>query len=121
MTLAELEPQARLIMQRYEQPRAAALPLLWLVQENLGYITSEAEFWVGRQLGISVSHVCELVTFYTMFRQKPAGRSELRVCTSLPCRLRGARWATVMTVGLVAIIAIQAGAYWLGLVAGGLI
>lgn len=36
-------------------------------------------------------------------------------------RLRGARWATVMTVGLVAIIAIQAGAYWLGLVAGGLI
>lgn len=36
-------------------------------------------------------------------------------------RLRGATWATVMTVGFVAIIAIQAGAYWLGLVAGGLI
>lgn len=36
-------------------------------------------------------------------------------------RLRGAAWATVMIVGFVAIIAIQAGAYWLGLVAGGLI
>ena len=36
-------------------------------------------------------------------------------------RLRGATWATVMIVGFVAIIAIQAGAYWLGLVAGGLI
>jgi hypothetical protein len=36
-------------------------------------------------------------------------------------RLRGATWVTVMTVGFVAIIAIQAGAYWLGLVAGGLI
>jgi hypothetical protein len=36
-------------------------------------------------------------------------------------RLRGATWVTVMTVGLVAIIAIQAGAYWLGLAAGGLI
>jgi len=34
-------------------------------------------------------------------------------------RLRGMTWATVVTVGLVAIIAIQAGAYWLGLVAGG--
>jgi hypothetical protein len=34
-------------------------------------------------------------------------------------RLRGTTWATVVTVGLVAIIAIQAGAYWLGLVAGG--
>jgi hypothetical protein len=36
-------------------------------------------------------------------------------------RLRGTAWLTVMTVGLVAIIAIQAGAYWLGLAAGGLI
>jgi hypothetical protein len=36
-------------------------------------------------------------------------------------RLRGATWVTVMTVGFVAIIAIQAGAYWLGLAAGGLI
>lgn len=34
-------------------------------------------------------------------------------------RLRGTTWLTVMAVGLVAIIAIQAGAYWLGLVAGG--
>ncbi len=36
-------------------------------------------------------------------------------------RLRGATWATVMTLGFVAIIAIQAGSYWLGLVAGGMI
>jgi hypothetical protein len=36
-------------------------------------------------------------------------------------RLRGATWATVMILGFVAIIAIQAGAYWLGLVAGGII
>ncbi len=36
-------------------------------------------------------------------------------------RLRGATWATVMTLGFVTIIAIQVGSYWLGLVAGGLI
>ena len=36
-------------------------------------------------------------------------------------RLRGATWATVMTLGFVVIIAIQVGAYWLGLVAGGMI
>lgn len=36
-------------------------------------------------------------------------------------RLRGAAWATVMTLGFVVIIAIQAGAYWLGLVAGGIL
>lgn len=36
-------------------------------------------------------------------------------------RLRGATWATVSSVATVAIIAIQAGAYWLGLVSAGLI
>ncbi len=90
MNLAALEPQAREIIQRYDEPRAAALPLLWLVQENFGYISSEAEFWVGSLLGLAVSHVREVVSFYTMFRTRPAGRRELRVCTSLPCLLRGA-------------------------------
>jgi NADH-quinone oxidoreductase subunit F len=90
VSLAALEPQAREIIQRYDQPRAAMLPLLWLVQETFGYISTDAEFWVGRLLGIAVSHVREVVSFYTMFRTKAAGRRELRVCTSLPCRLRGA-------------------------------
>ena len=46
--------------------------------------------WVGRHLGVAVSHVREVVSFYSMFRTTPAGRRELRVCTSLPCMLRGA-------------------------------
>jgi NADH-quinone oxidoreductase subunit F len=90
MNLAALETQAREIIQRYDEPRAAVLPLLWLVQETFGHISSEAEFWVGRLVGVAVSHVREVVSFYTMFRTKPAGRHELRVCTSLPCILRGA-------------------------------
>lgn len=36
-------------------------------------------------------------------------------------RLRGATWLTVSTVGTIAIIAIVAGAYWLGLASGGII
>src|SRR5439155_18487982 len=66
------------------------LPLLWLVQQNQGHISPEAEAWVGRLVGVSVSHVREVVSFYNMFRTQPAGRRELRVCTSLPCVMRGA-------------------------------
>ncbi|MBI1876467.1 MAG: NADH-quinone oxidoreductase subunit NuoF, partial [Acidobacteria bacterium] len=87
---ASLEAQAREILQHYDQPRAAVLPLLWLVQENCGHISSEAEFWVGRLVGVAVSHIREVVSFYSMFRTRDAGRHELRVCTSLPCMLRGA-------------------------------
>lgn len=90
MNLAALEPHAHEILARYDEPRAAMLPLLWLVQENVGHIPGEAELWVGRLLGVAVSHVREVVSFYSMLRTRPAGRRELRVCTSLPCMLRGA-------------------------------
>jgi NADH-quinone oxidoreductase subunit F len=90
VNLAGLEPQAREIIQRYDEPRAAMLPLLWLVQENFGHIPADAEFWVGGLLDVAVSHVREATSFYSMFRTAPAGRRELRVCTSLPCVLRGA-------------------------------
>jgi NADH-quinone oxidoreductase subunit F len=88
--LSDLEGKAQEILQRYESPKAAMLPLLWLVQENLGCIPPDAEAWVGRYAGVSISHVREVVSFYNMFRTRPAGRRELRVCMSLPCMLRGA-------------------------------
>ncbi|PYQ85193.1 MAG: NADH-quinone oxidoreductase subunit NuoF [Acidobacteria bacterium] len=90
MNLAALEPRAREIIGRYDEPRAAMLPLLWLAQSHIGHIPPEAERWVGGLLGVAVSHVREVVSFYSMFRTRPAGRHELRVCTSLPCMLRGA-------------------------------
>ena len=90
MNLAELEPRAKEIIQRYDHRRAATLPLLWLVQESFGHISKEAERWVGGLVGTTVSHVREVVSFYSMYRTSPAGRRELRVCTSLPCLLRGA-------------------------------
>jgi NADH-quinone oxidoreductase subunit F len=89
VNLTDLEGQARDIVLRYERPKAAMLPVLWLVQENQGHVSTEAEAWVGGILGVSRSQVHEAVTFYNMFHTRPVGRRELRVCTSLPCLLRG--------------------------------
>jgi NADH-quinone oxidoreductase subunit F len=86
----ELESRAGEILGLYEHPKAAMLPLLWLVEQHEGYITPEAEVWVGRHVGVSVAHVREVVSFYNMFHTRPVGRRELRVCKSLPCMLRGA-------------------------------
>jgi NADH-quinone oxidoreductase subunit F len=87
--MTDLDGKAREILQRYESRRAAMLPLLWLVQQSRGHVSREGEAWVGRTLGVSLAHVHEAVSFYHMFHTAPVGRRELRVCTSLPCRLRG--------------------------------
>lgn len=84
-----LDSQAKVIIGRYEEPRAAMLPLLWLVQERAGFIPPEGEAWVSQKLGVAISHVREVVSFYTMFRTKPAGKHHLQLCMSLPCLLKG--------------------------------
>jgi NADH-quinone oxidoreductase subunit F len=89
VTFTQLEPRAAEILQLYEQPKAAMLPVLWLVQENHGYVSPEAEIWVAGVLGASRSQVREAVSFYNMYHTSPVGRREIRVCTSLPCLLRG--------------------------------
>jgi len=90
VSLADLEGRAEAIVARYESRKAATLPLLWLVQESQGYVSLEAEAWVARLLDVTRSRVHEAVTFYHMFHTQPVGRRELRVCTSLPCKLLGA-------------------------------
>jgi len=74
---------------RYEERHAAMLPVLHLLQERFGCITTEAEDWVGRLLGVAPSHVHEVVTFYTLYHQRPVGTYHVQVCTNISCALRG--------------------------------
>ena len=72
-----------------DQKRSATLPLLHLIQEDVGYIPPEAIEWVAAKLGIQPINVYEVITFYPMFRQKPIGRRHVKVCRTLSCALRG--------------------------------
>src|SRR5258708_12475092 len=69
--------------------RSAALPLLHLVQEHFGYISDEAITWVAAKLELQPINILELVTFYPMFRQSPAGKHHIRVCRTLSCAMAG--------------------------------
>ena len=73
----------------YPVKRSAALPLLHLVQEDVGYVSTEAVEWIAQKLELQPINVYELVTFYPMFRQKPIGRRHIKVCRTLSCALMG--------------------------------
>ena len=77
------------ILTRYPTKQAALLPTLWLAQEQFGFISPEAMEYVAGLLDISPAHVYGVVTFYTMFHQKPVGKYNLQVCRTLSCALRG--------------------------------
>jgi NADH-quinone oxidoreductase subunit E len=86
-TRAQIEEAAA----RYPQRRGALLPALHLVQRELGCIAPDTATEVAEIFGIHPIEVMELVTFYNMFHDRPKGRHQVRVCTNLPCSLRGAR------------------------------
>ena len=69
--------------------RPALLPVLQLVQSERGFIGPEEEIAAAEMLGLKPVEVREVVTFYTMFRRRPAGRHLLQVCINLSCTIKG--------------------------------
>src|SRR6266704_3414400 len=69
--------------------RRAGMPLLHLWQEHFSFISDEAVLWIAKKLGLQPINILELVTFYPMFRQKPAGKTHIRVCRTLSCAMAG--------------------------------
>ncbi|MEQ1909334.1 MAG: NADH-quinone oxidoreductase subunit NuoE [Vicinamibacterales bacterium] len=84
------------ILTRYppEQSRSAVLPALYLVQRQQGYITGNSMRTVADALRITPADVEDVVSYYTMFYQKPVGRFVLSVCRTLSCAVNGAERVT---------------------------
>jgi NADH-quinone oxidoreductase subunit E len=91
--LAEKYPdEVNRILAKYppEQKRSAVMPLLYLAQRAGGYVTRGAMEDIANMLEITTTDVAEIVGFYTLYHDKPAGKYRMQVCTDLPCALRGA-------------------------------
>jgi NADH-quinone oxidoreductase subunit E len=85
----EFEAKVDAVVARYPEPKAALLPVLWLVQRTNGWVDPDSEAWVAERLGVSAAHVHGVVSFYTMFKRRPFGKHHIQVCTTLSCMLRG--------------------------------
>ena len=85
----EFERRVDVLVARYPEPKAATLMVLWEVQKANGWIDPVSEEWVAERLGTSPAQVHGVVSFYTMYKEKPLGRHHIQVCTTLSCMLRG--------------------------------
>lgn len=85
----EVKKKADTVTARYEVRRAATLEILHLMQETYGYISLEIEQAVAEYIEIPAIAVREVVTFYTLYYQKPKAKTRFNVCRTLPCMLAG--------------------------------
>ena len=83
--------QIALEIAKYPTPRGALLPALHIVHAEHGFVSPEAAQELAQIFEIRPFEVTEVVSFYNMFYTTPQPRHQVRVCTNLPCSLRGAR------------------------------
>lgn len=75
---------------KYPDKRSAVMPLLYVVQDEYGWVTPEGIDEVAAILDMDPTQVKSIAGFYTMYSEQPKGKYWLQVCTDLACALRGA-------------------------------
>ena len=76
-------------MHHYEDPRAASIDALKIVQANHRWVPDGAIYAIADILGIPASDVEGVATFYSQIFRVPVGRHVIRVCDSMTCFIGG--------------------------------
>jgi NADH-quinone oxidoreductase E subunit len=74
---------------KYPVKQPAVMAALWIAQEQNGFISNEVIEEVASLLEMHTDEVLGIVTFYTMYQQKPMGKNHIQVCTNVSCMLKG--------------------------------
>ena len=93
LTPSELEAEQKLvqsIIRKYDSDTEALIPILQDVQEELRYLPEHGLRAIAEHLGIPLSRVFSVVTFYNAFSLQPKGKYTLQVCAGTACHLKGA-------------------------------
>lgn len=69
----------------YEQPSAATIEALKIVQKHRGWVSDDAVKDIAAKLKTSAADVDSVATFYNLIFRKPVGRHVIFVCDSVSC------------------------------------
>ena len=90
---AKVRPDKRKIksiLGRYQSDPGMLVPILQDVQAEYNYLPKEALVQVGEGLGVPLSQVYSVASFFKAFSLKPRGRHLINVCLGTACHVRGA-------------------------------
>jgi len=77
------------IEKKFPKRTSLVLWALHLAQEDLGFISPAVVDYVAARVGVSPAWIKGVVSFYSMFREKPIGKYHLNVCSNLMCQVMG--------------------------------
>jgi len=85
----EVEAEIDRHLAKYPVKRSAILPLMFIVQRERGYLDPPGVSYLANRLGLRITDIWEVATFYLMLHLKPIGKYHIQVCKTLSCKLLG--------------------------------
>ena len=86
----EVEAEIDRHLAKYPVTRSAILPLMFIVQRERGYLDPAGVLYLANRMGLRITDIWEVATFYSMIYTEPVGKYHIQVCRTLSCKIRGA-------------------------------
>ena len=77
------------VFDKYEGQKGALIPVLQRAQTLYGYLPPDVLKLIADRVGVSLSKVYGVATFYAQFYLEPRGRHILRLCDGTACHVKG--------------------------------
>jgi len=89
MAAKQLKEEVEQVLEKYQRDKSALIDILHDTQTGIGYLPREALEEIGVGLGVPLSRVYSVATFFKAFSLTPRGRHLINVCMGTACHVRG--------------------------------
>ena len=77
------------VLDRYANVEGSLIPILQKAQELYGYLPVSLLNHIACRTGVKPAKVMGVVSFYTQFRTRPAGKNLILLCQGTACHVNG--------------------------------
>ena len=85
----EQEEKLLKVIEEHKGQDGALIPVLHEAQNIYGYLPIEVQEKISDGLGVPMSEIYGVVTFYTQFTTEPKGKYNIAVCLGTACYVKG--------------------------------
>uniref|UniRef100_A0A7C4VUJ3 NAD(P)H-dependent oxidoreductase subunit E n=1 Tax=Fervidobacterium thailandense TaxID=1008305 RepID=A0A7C4VUJ3_9BACT len=89
-THKELYKELDEFIEKVKDKPGILIAVLHKAQEIFGWLPQEVQEYIAEKLGLPVSEVHGVVTFYNFFATKPKGKNQIKICLGTACYVKGA-------------------------------
>lgn len=79
------------IIEEYEAKETNLIQVLHMAQAIFGYLPIEVQRYIAEKMGLHLSKISGVVSFYSFFSTSPKGRHTISVCLGTACYVRGGK------------------------------